>query len=420
MVTETTTLVIGAGQAGLAMSHCLQSAAVDHVVLERGEVANSWRSERWDSLRLLTPNWMTRLPGHHYEGPDSDGYMTAAETASFLNGYRQRLSAPIQTQTGVDSVRVRHDGRFDVHTSQGMWRSESVVVATGAFSSPNRPALADALPARIHQVLPTIYRNPDSINGDRVLVVGASSTGVQIADELARAGRQVTVATGNHVRVPRSYRGRNIHFWLERLGLLDERWDDVDDIVRARRTPSFQLVGSPSQRSVDLAALQRVGVRVVGRLAGVTDRHLQFSGSLANVVNSADLKMGRLLTSIDDHIDQAGLGADVGPADRPDPIDLIDPTVSIDLSDIDAVVWATGHRPHYPWLPTEALDRKGAIVHDGGVMAIPGMYVLGLPFLRRRKSSFLDGVGSDAVELTPHLLAHLDTQRRTSVVPVGN
>jgi putative flavoprotein involved in K+ transport len=396
------------------MSHCLQQASVDHVVIDRGQVANSWRSERWDSLRLLTPNWMTRLPGHRYGGADPDGYMTATETAEFLSDYRRLIGAPVQTGTDVQSVSVRHDGRFDIATSQGAWRCESVVVATGAFSAPHRPAPADQLPPRIHQLLPTRYRNPDSVEGDRVLVVGGSATGVQLADELARAGREVTLATGHHVRVPRSYRGRNIHWWLDQIGLLDERWDQVDDLQRARRTPSFQLIGHPDRREVDLAALQEAGVRVAGRLVGVTDRRMQFSGSLANAIVSADLKMRRLLNAIDDHVDDHGLSDEVGAAHRPDPVAIPEPIVGLELADIDAVVWATGHRPAYPWLPAEAIDRKGAISHDGGVMAVPGMYALGLPFLRRRKSSFLDGVGADAIELAHHLLAHLDTRRRVA------
>ena len=410
----TTSVVIGAGQAGLAMSHCLQQASVDHVVIDRGQVANSWRSERWDSLRLLTPNWMTRLPGHRYGGADPDGYMTAAETAEFLSDYRRRIGAPVQTGTDVQSVSVRHDGRFDIATSGGAWRCESVVVATGAFSAPHRPALADQLPTRIQQLLPTRYRNPDSVEGDRVLVVGGSSTGVQLADELARAGRDVTLAAGHHVRVPRSYRGRNIHWWLDQIGLLDERWDQVDDLVKARRTPSFQLIGHPDQREVDLVALQEAGVRVAGRLVGVTDRQMQFSGSLANAIVSADLKMRRLLNAIDDHVHDHGLSDEVGAAHRPDPVAIPEPIVGLELADIDAVVWATGHRPAYPWLPAEAVDRKGAISHDGGVMTVPGMYALGLPFLRRRKSSFLDGVGADAHELAHHLLAHLNTRRRVA------
>ncbi len=403
-----TTVVIGGGQAGLAMSRALQMASIDHVVLERGQVANSWRTERWDSLRLLTPNWMTRLPGHRYGGDDPEGYMTAAETAGFLDGYRAAIAAPVVTGAAVRAVEIDEPGRYLVRSTAGDWRCRSVVVATGACSTPHVPALGDQLPDRIQQLTPTRYRNPDTVDGERVLVVGASASGAQIADELARAGRHVILATGNHVRVPRTYRGMDIHWWLDRIGLLDERWTEIDDIVRARRTPSLQVVGHPDHRPLDLNSLQANGATIAGRLAGVTDTTLQFSGSLANTANSADLKLGRLLEAIDAHVEATGLGAEVGEPDRPESTTVGEAPLTRSLADVDAVVWATGYRPHYPWLPEHLLDRKGAIVHDGGVMNAPGMYVLGLPFLRRRKSSFLDGVGPDALDLTDHLVAHLD------------
>ncbi|MEM9890308.1 MAG: NAD(P)-binding domain-containing protein [Actinomycetota bacterium] len=414
---QVTTVIIGGGQAGLAMSRALQMASIDHVVLERGQVANSWRTERWDSLRLLTPNWMTRLPGHRYDGGDPEGYMTAAETAAFLDHYRAVIAAPVVTGATVSAVEIDEPGRYRVRTTVGDWRCRSVVVATGACTTPHVPALAGRLPGRIQQLTPTAYRNPDTVDGERVLVVGASAGGAQIADELARAGRDVTLAAGNHVRVPRTYRGMDIHWWMDRLGLLDERWTEVDDIVRARRTPSLQVVGHPDRRPLDLNTLQANGATVVGRLAGVTDTAVQFSGSLANTVTSADLKLGRLLDAIDDHVDATGLGAEVAAPDRPAATVVAEAPLLRSPADIDAVLWATGYRPHYTWLPEQLLDRKGAIVHEGGVMAAPGMYVLGLPFLRRRKSSFLDGVGPDALDLADHLVGWLDGRGHASSRP---
>jgi putative flavoprotein involved in K+ transport len=405
--TTSTVTIIGAGQAGLAMSRCLTDHSIDHVVLERGQVAHSWRTERWDSLRLLTPNWMTRLPGHRYSGADPDGYMTAAEVVAFLDGYRATVDAPICTETAVESV-TSTDRGFRTTTTSGVIDSSAVVVATGACSTPRIPAVAAELPARIHQLTPTTYRNPEQISDGRVLVVGGSASGAQIADELRRSGREVCLAVGDHVRLPRTYRGMDIHWWMDALGLLDERYDEVDDIKRARRLPSLQLVGTPDKRTLDLTELHRQGVQLVGRLVGVAGDTAQFSGSFANFCASADLKLGRLLDSIDEHATSAGLDAELGPPDRPGRTAVPIADTTLDLSSIDTVVWATGFRPEYPWLEPDLLDSKGAIRHDGGIMDRPGMYVLGLPFMRRRKSSFIDGVGPDATELCAHLVGHLD------------
>ena len=404
---NTTVTIIGCGQAGLAMSRCLTDQSVDHVVLERGEVANSWKTERWDSLRLLTPNWMTRLPGFRYQGNDPDGYMRGAEVSDFLDQYRTVIDAPVQTQTSV--IGVETDGeRYRVRTNQGEISCQAVVVATGACSTPRIPGLALELPARIHQLAPSDYRNPDSVEDGRVLVVGASASGAQIADELQRNGRDVALAVGDHVRLPRTYRGMDIHWWLDTIGVLTERYDEVEDLVRARRLPSLQLVGSPERRTLDLNSLSNAGVQLVGRFAGVAGNTMQFSGSFANQVASADLKLGRMLDRIDEFATEAGLDNELTAPDRPERTVVPPAATTVDMSDITTVIWATGFRPNYPWLEPHLLDAKGAIAHDGGVMAQPGMYVLGLPFTRRRNSSFLDGVGADAVDLSAHLVSHLN------------
>lgn len=403
-----TVTIIGAGQAGLAMSHCLTSVSIDHVLIERGEVANSWRTERWDSLRLLTPNWMSRLPGFQYRGDDPDGYMTADQVVGFLSDYGRSFDPPVMTNTTVTSVAQKESG-YTITTNRGQWSSRAVVVATGACSTPKIPALAEKLPTGIRQLAPIHYKNPDQLDNGRVLVVGASASGAQLADEISRSGRDVTLCVGDHVRLPRTYRGMDIHWWMDAIGLLDERHDEMEDIVRARRLPSLQLVGTPEKRTLDLNALSSSGVQLVGRLAGIADTTAQFSGSFANQCTAADLKMGRLLDRIDEHATARGLDAELGPADRP-PATMIDkaPT-TMDLAGVGTVIWATGFRPDYPWLEPHMLDHKGAIRHDGGVMESPGMYVLGLPFNRRRKSSFIDGVGPDANELSAHLLSHLNS-----------
>jgi putative flavoprotein involved in K+ transport len=304
-------VVVGAGQAGLAMSRLLADSGIDHVVLEKGEVANSWRTERWDSLRLLTPNWMTRLPAWGYQGNDPDGFMTTSEVIDLLVGYRASFNAPVLPNVTVERVTMEANGNFRVATNQGIWVTEAVVAATGACGEPVVPALAADLPAGIQQLTAHRYRAPGQLAPGEVLVVGASASGLQIADEIQRSGRRVTIAVGEHVRVPRSYRGRDIHWWMDAIGVLDERYDEVEDINRARRLASLQLVGSPDHRTLDLNTLVAAGTRVVGKLLGVEGGRGQFSGGVANLVALADLKQSRLLDRIDAF--EAEHGLDSGP-----------------------------------------------------------------------------------------------------------
>ena len=405
----TTAIIIGAGHAGLAMSRCLAERSIDHVVLERGEVANSWRTERWDSLRLLTPNWQRRLPGFGYDGDDSDGFSTIPEVIAFLDRYARVISAPVQTGTRVISVRRTEKG-YLVSTGRGDWETRAVVLATGACNLPCVPKLAEALPPAIRTLTPMDYRNPDQLEMGGVLVVGASATGLQLADEIHRSGRPVTLAVGEHIRVPRTYRGKDIQWWMDVTGVLDQRYEEVDDLARARGVPSLQLVGCRERAMLDLNALAAIGVRLVGRLAGISDGRLQFSGSLRNHCALSDLKMNRLLDTIDLWATDDGLDGEVDAPHRFPPTEVEEsPPLGLHLArgGIRTIIWATGFRPDYSWLDVPVLDRKGRIDHDGGVVASPGMYLIGMPFLRRRKSTLIDGAAGDAAELTAHLAGHL-------------
>ena len=405
---RTSTVVLGAGHAGLAMSRCLTERSIDHVVLERGEVANSWKTERWDSLRLLTPNWMSRLPGYRYGGDEPDGYRTMPETISFLERYADGIAAPILTGTTVTSVRRTDDG-YEVVTDRGTWHCQAVVIATGACNIPNVPAVAQAVPAGIDTLTPNEYRNPDQLAEGGVLVVGAASTGAQIAEEIHRSGRPVTLAVGEHIRVPRVYRGRDIKWWMDACGVLEERYDEVDNLVRVRNVPSLQLVGSDDRRNLDLNGLTGIGVKLVGRLAGIQNGKAQFSGSLPNQCAMSDLKMNRLLARIDEWATENSLDGQVEPPHRFEPTRVeAAPSLDVDLGGIRTILWATGYRPDYSWLDLPVLDRKGRIRHDGGVVESPGVYLLGMPFLRSRKSSLIDGAGDDARFLSAHLASYLD------------
>ena len=406
-----TTVVIGAGQAGLAMSWWLARHSIDHVVLERGEVANSWKTERWDSLTLLTPNWQSRLPGYGYQGGHPDGFRTIPETIGFIENYASTIRAPVHTGTRVNSVRRERDG-YEVVTDQRDWKCSSVVLATGACNIPTIPSIAAAVPAAVKTLTPLQYRNPDQLEEGGVLVVGASASGVQIADEIQRSGRPVTLAVGEHVRVPRVYRGRDIKWWMDASGVLDQRYDEMDDIVRARNVPSLQLAGYADRRTIDLNSLTAIGVKLVGRLAGINaEGKAQFSGSLRNVCALADLKMNRLLDTIDEWATENGRDGDAAPTHRFESTRVEEsPPLLLDFNrqKIKTIIWATGFRPDYSWLHVPVLDHKGQIRHDGGVVAeSPGLYLMGLPFLRRRKSSLIDGVGDDARDLSSHLAGYL-------------
>jgi putative flavoprotein involved in K+ transport len=390
------------------MSGALARRSIDHVVFERGSVAHSWKTERWDSLRLLTPNSQTRLPGARYEGDDPDGFMAVTEVVTFIERYAATIGAPILSPTTVTSVRSSGDG-YDVETDHGPWHARVVVLAGGSCNVPTIPAFASDVPAKIDQVTPDRYRNPGQLDDGGVLVVGASATGLQLAEEIHRSGRPVTVSVGEHVRMPRVYRDEDIFTWMDRAGVLDERWDEVDDVVRARNVPSPQLVGTPERRDLDLDALTSIGVQLRGRLGAIRDGVAMFSGGLRNQCRLADLKMNRLLDTIDEWAREAGYAEPDGP-ERCRPTTVGDSSLTLDLAsgEIRTIVWATGFRSDLSWLDVPVFDHKGRVRHDGGVVTdAPGMYLMGATFLRRRKSSFIHGAGDDAEDLAEDLAANL-------------
>jgi putative flavoprotein involved in K+ transport len=395
------------------MSRCLADRAIDHVVLERGEIAHSWRTERWDSLRLLTPNWQSRLPGFGYRGPDPDGYRTLPEVIDFIAAYAQAILAPVRTQTTVTSVRRTERG-YLVRTDQGDWSCRTVVIASGAFNIASVPGVANRVPRSVTTLTTQQYRNPDQLPFGGALVVGASSSGTQIASEIHRSGRPVTLSVGEHIRVPRVYRGKDLEWWMDAAGILDERYDKVDDIARARRVPSLQLAGTSDRSTLDLNALTGIGVRLIGRLAGITESgNAQFAGSLRNMCALSDLKMNRLLNLIDEWAQANGFDGTVEPPHRLPPTEVEEvPPLGLDLAsgEIRTIIWATGYRPDYSWLELPVFDRKGMVRHDGGVVSSEGVYLMGVPFVRRRKSTLIDGAGDDARDLSDHLSSYLHGQ----------
>jgi putative flavoprotein involved in K+ transport len=407
---STDVVIVGGGQAGLAMSRCLSDLRIDHVVIERGRVAERWRSERWDSLRLLTPNWMTRLPGFQYDGPDPDGFMTVAEVVAFFEEYARSFPTPadIETETAVEAVQPMygHDA-FLVTTSRGAWRARNVVLATGYSDRPFVPGMASRLHGDIQQVVPSDYRNPAALRGGGVLIVGGSATGIQLADEIQASGRPVVLSTGHHLRVPRRYRGRDIMWWLDRAGILDETEESVYDVETSRQAPSFQLVGRPDHATLNLKHLRRAGVVIVGRLLAIDGYRMRFDDDLVKTTVAADVKLASLLARLDRVADSTGLRDLVDESEPFEPLwpEFPGPPADLQLKSagIDTVIWATGYRRTYSWLKMPLLDSRGELLHERGLTPRAGVYAMGLPFQRTRKSSFIDGVGADARMLAKHI-----------------
>jgi putative flavoprotein involved in K+ transport len=420
-MTSIDTVVIGAGHAGLAVSRLLSSSGRDHVVLDRGDVAERWRTERWDSLHLLTPSWMTRLPGWSYRGQEPEGYLSASGFVSYLEEYAASFDAPVQGSTWVEDVSL-HEGRLDagyaVSTSRGTWSARHVVVATGPWGRPRVPAGLER--AGVPVVAASAYRNPGRLPPGGVLVVGASASGVQIADELARSGRDVVLAVGRHTRIPRHYRGMEIFWWLERTGKLARTIDDSKDPARLRAESSLQLIGrngSPaSAYPVDLAALQDRGVQLAGRFDGVHSRKARFRDDLAESVSRSDARLHQLLASIDDYVAAVRMTSEVLAAERPPPVPLAKPVTAIDLRSrgIASIVLATGYRPSFGWLTVPVLGADGSIQQRKGVTASPGLYVVGQPFQHRRDSGFIDGARHDAATVVAHLTRRIKVAASTS------
>ena len=402
------TVVIGAGQAGLAVSRLLTDHGHEHVVLERGRLAERWRSERWDSLRLLTPNWMNRLPHWAFRGPDPNGFMTAAEFTGYLEAYARWSAAPVLEHRAVRAVESA-GGRFAVSTEDGCWRANEVVIATGWCDRPSVPPVARGLGPDIVQATPTGYRNPSSLPPGGVLVVGASATGVQLAHELAVSGREVVLAVGSHSRMPRRYRGHDVYWWLAATGSLDRTIDQMPDVVAARAEPSLQLVGRADHADLDLAVLHSVGVRLCGRLVGLDGYRAEFADDLHITVAAADARMARVLADIDACADRFRLTRHPRPSDpaRPVQVNQRSTVRSLHLRrrGITSVLWATGYRRSHRWLRLPALDRHGEIRQRRGVTPVPGLYVVGQRFQHFRSSSFIHGVGRDAAFVADHIVA---------------
>jgi putative flavoprotein involved in K+ transport len=388
------TVIIGGGQAGLSVSRELAQADVAHVVLERGRIGQTWRG-RWDSFCLVTPNWSVQLPGHPYEGRDPNGFMPRDELVRYLERYASAIDAPVREGVKVSAVRPRPGGGFELTTSEGDIATSTVVLCTGAYQRPHRPAGAATLPADLLQIDVADYRSPGELPPGQVLVVGSGQSGCQIAEELHRDGRDVLLACGRAGWAPRRIGEHDLFWWLHAAGDLDDPVDKLPDPA-ARLAANLQASGHDGGHDLHYRTLQRRGVTLLGHFVGAEGRQGRFAADLAESVAFGDQRNGKLMDGF--RKAAARLGMPEPEIPDPDPID-VDTPEHVDLSGLGAVVFAGGFRPDYSsWVHCPgAFDERGFPVHDEGASTVaPGLYFVGVHFLRKRKSSLLIGVGEDA------------------------
>jgi putative flavoprotein involved in K+ transport len=389
------TVVIGGGQAGLTMSHCLTRAGREHVVLERHRIAERWRSERWDSLRFQFPNWAMQLPGFGYVGDEPDAYAPRDEVVRFIEAYARFIRAPVRTCVEVQSLRSAPDG-FCIESAGGSITATNVVIATGPYQRPAIPTAADRL-GDVAQLPASAYRNPDALPPGGVLVVGAGASGCQIAEELLQAGRQVVLSVGAHRRVPRRYRGRDFIWWINALGLDDKVIEQC-----AVGQPPLLISGANGGHTVDLRRFGAQGMVLAGRFADAQDGIASFAPDLAANLAGGDESYAAFLRSADAFAAQSDLPLPTDPDPTySQPVGI--ETLDLRTAGIASVIWATGYHYDFDWIDLPVFAADGRPIHQRGVTDVPGAYFLGLQYLHKTKSSFLSGVGEDAAYLAKQI-----------------
>jgi putative flavoprotein involved in K+ transport len=399
------TLIVGGGQAGLAMSHMLAKRGRPHLVLERDRIAERWRTERWDGLRFQFPNWSVRLPDFPFPHADPDGFASNSEIVDFITAYAAFIAAPVRCGVPVIALRCRSGGTgFAAETSDGPIEADNVIVATGPYQRPViPPLLSDEV--SIFQLHASRYRNPDQLPLGSVLVVGSGASGAQITEELFRAGRRVYLSIGRHTRLPRRYRGRDLIWWLSTMGL--------DQTPTEKRGPDRSkplITGAFGGNTIDFRRFAAEGVTLLGRIQAAHDGVVNLAPDLRKRLAYGDNSYAAFLDMVDAHVERHGLEMPEDTAARavlPDPPCLIEPLGHLDLraADVNTVVWATGYDYDFGWIDLPVLDTRGEPVHRQGITEVPGMYFLGLRWLSNLKSSLLSGIGDDAARIADHLAA---------------
>ena len=397
------TVVIGGGQAGLAMSSVLKERGLEHVVVERRRVGERWRTERWESLRFQFPNWSLELPGYSYSGNDADGFAHWREILRIIEEYAASTRAPVREHTEVTGLRVEDNG-FVLSIPDGTIHADRVVVATGPFQRPRIPQLYEGIAPSVLQTDPTRYRSPADLPEGAVLVVGSGASGCQIGEELLRAGRTVFLSVSRHRRVPRRFHGRDVYWWLERMGRFGQT---IDTFPGRQWPPSTAVTGVNGGYDVNVRQMAAEGIRVLGRVLGASDGTLAIARNANDVLDEADAAFASFVASAREF---AAAHPDMELADEEPPVPavlpgIVDEVDSLDLrrEDVAAIVWATGYEYDYGWLRAPVFDAQGRPLQQRGVSAVPGLYFLGLHWMHTFKSGLFSGVGSDAEYLAQHI-----------------
>ncbi|MEO0819526.1 MAG: MSMEG_0569 family flavin-dependent oxidoreductase [Pseudomonadota bacterium] len=408
-------IVVGGGQAGLSASATLKARGIGHIVLERDRVAEAWRSQRWDSFCLVTPNWQCTLPGFDYTadfgGTDPDGFMLRDEIVAYIEAFRAHLDPPLAEGVEVTRIARRGDG-FALETRRGALTADAVIVATGGYHRPKIPAMAAALPERILQLHSSTYRNPAQAPEGAVLVVGTGQSGCQIAEDLHLAGRQVHLAVGGAPRAPRFYRGRDVTAWLVDMGHYAVTVDEHPDGTGVRRKANHYMTGRGGGRDIDLRHFATEGMTLHGRVSRIEGETLHFRGDLAQNLDAADATAARIKASIDTHILVNGISAPVEPRYRPawrpaDPFLEPPDDMTLALGAVSTVIWCTGFDLDYRWIDLPAFDARGYPHHRRGVSPIPGLFFLGLPWMHTWGSGRFSAVGDDAAHIAERVVETL-------------
>jgi putative flavoprotein involved in K+ transport len=394
--------VVGAGQAGLATSWCLKQAGVEHVVFEAGTVAETWRTRRWDSFCLVTPNWAVRLPGAAYTGPDPDGFMQLPELIAFFESWAASFTPPVQENTNVSSLEADSGGHFVLTLPSGKLRARNVVVASGAYQKAHRPAGAEALPKTIHQVLAEDYRNPDALPPGKVLIVGSGQTGCQLAEELHEAGRRVFLSCGRCPWAPRTIDGRDLIWWFIESGFADRTADTLPSPA-ARLIGNPQVSGHDGGHDLNFRTLDSLGVELVGRFLGAEGSTLRFADDLAASVDFGDARYAEIRGFMDNLCIRTGMPK---PSyDIPAPMRIKTRTeLDVVREDIGTVIWTSGYRAQYDWVRFPVFDDMGFPRQVDGRTEVPGLYFVGVHWMRKNKSAILHGVGEDAEIVARHIV----------------
>jgi putative flavoprotein involved in K+ transport len=394
--------IIGAGQAGLATSWHLSQGRVDHVVLEAGRVAETWHSRRWDSFRLITPNWAIELPGTAYTGDEPDGYMSLAELIDFFDSWVASFNPRVECDSPVSQLEADSDGGFVLTVGGGQVRARAVMVASGGYQTAHRPPGAESLPPALHQVPAEDYRNPDALPAGNVLIVGSGQTGCQLAEELHQAGRRVFLACGRCPWVPRRVDGRDIIWWFKESGFADRTPDTLP-------TPAARLVGNPQTtgheggHDLNFRTLHATGVELLGRFLGADGSTLQFADDLAASVDFGDARWAEIRAWIDRLCARTGIPRP--DYDIPPPMRIKTRTkIDVVREGITSVIWTSGFRPDYGWMKFPVFDAMGFPVQVDGQTSVPGLYFMGVHWMRKNKSAVLYGVGEDADVVARHIV----------------